>query len=678
MPFRQSDDNIFRLHDVTEIVVDRRYEKHRDEAGLTLIPPTLLEFATTFAGDLKESVGLHVAVRSAENGSPNSIFLTLGDMGEYLDAAGRLSSEGYTLSTNESGIVITGASPLGAWWGTRTLLQQGIISDDGTIPMGTGVDTPGWGTRGMMIDAARHFYPKEFLIEMCAYMSFFKQNTFHVHLSDNLIQGSYRRDEFETIYARFRLWSDSPEVEGLNKYANESYTRRDFDEIQAKCAARGVAILPEIEAPGHALPIVQWRPQIGYEGDMSLLNLTHPDTLPTMKTIWREFLPWFHSKVVSIGADEYTGPSEVYKIFVNNMNDFIPKISGKSIRIWGTFPPDTPESSNEVSRDVSIQHWSYSFDNANSDYIRKNYSVLNSDDTYYIVLKYGSYARTIDINKTFHGDPATGGPWYPYVFNTKNASDNPARNEPLIEGAIDPLWNDNAANTSVYTEAYYAWREGIPALADKHWGGNLTEDEYADAFPKLHPHIPGQNLDRVIPSKGDVIFKYDLRKQTYGGIQDLSPNSYNADTSCKWGRSALQILPYCSLTTPWSSKGRDYTLSLSLKVDKLAEPTNTTVIAGSDSVLMLTPNITLFASGIYYPLNSTLPMGEWVDLEIRARGNQTFASVTPLSQGTPGVEEEFLGLIAGGHWVVMGIEAPIKEVTGWTGELRWLSLTNGV
>ena len=137
-------------------------------------------------------------------------------------------------------------------------------------------------------------------------MSFFKQNTFHVHLSDNLYNShSYSHERSLELYAAFRLLTDDPAVAGLNRRPNESYTREVFDDVQTKCAARGVTILPELESPGHALVITQWKPELGLPSDLSLLNITHPDTIPTMKSIWQTFLPWFHSKIVSIGADEY-------------------------------------------------------------------------------------------------------------------------------------------------------------------------------------------------------------------------------------------------------------------------------------------------------------------------------------------------------------------------------------
>ena len=681
VPFKAARGKGAALHDIKSIIVDHHHASLKDETGSTLIPPTLLEFANTFAEDLSTTFGLHVPVKQGGGHQKDSIYLTVGEPSEYCDDAGEETSEGYTLSSSQNGIVISGASPLGVWWGTRTVLQQAVLNH-GLVPAGSGVDRPGWKTRGMMLDCGRHFYPKDFLIELCSYMSYFKQNTFHLHLSDNLsINSDYTYEEIMHLYARFRLWSDSPSLAGLAKYKNESYTREDFDEIQTKCAARGVTILPEIEAPGHALPIVQWRPQIGYSSDLSLLNITHPEAIPTMKEIWSNFLPWFHTKVVSIGADEYTGPATDYNHFVNVMDGFIGE-SGKNIRIWGTFPPVYNSTYVNIYQNVSVQHWEFFDDDPYWQYIKNNYSVVNSNDDFYIVNKWGGdggYLPDINLTKTFHGSP-TGGLWYPNMFSQTNATEDPPKSNPYLLGAIEALWNDYGYNATVFSEAYYAWRSGLPALADKHWGGKLLSSEFAKVFPALHPYIPAQNLDRAIPSKGDMIFDYKLdRVEGHGMVKDNSKNGYDARTNCGHTKSGISVTPHCSLTTPWSSKGRNYTLSMSLKVDKLQDPTKTTLIAGSDSTLMLTPNITLFASGNYYRLNSTIPMHEWVDLSVMGRGNQTFATVTS-ANGKKLSEEQFLTQMGINgdyfHWDVMGIEAPIKEVTGWTGELSALSLTS--
>jgi hexosaminidase len=674
-------DGTYDLSSVQSIVVDSQYASSVDDSMATLIPPTLFEFAQTFADDLSTIYNIDAEVTNGTDSTTGSIFLTLGDPNVYLNASGEPSSEGYSLSVTSDGVTITGASPLGVWWGTRTVLQQATLNN-GSVPLGSGTDTPGWATRGMMLDAARHFYPKEFIAELCSYMSFFKQNTFHLHLSDNLYNNVaiYSEERSLELYARFRLWSDAQAVSGLNKYKNESYTREDFDEIQTTCAARGVTIIPEIEAPGHALVFVQWKPELGYSGDLSLLNISHPGTIPTMKTVWGEFLPWFHTKVVSIGADEYTGPSTDYNDFVNAMASYIGGESGKFIRIWGTFPPVYNGTYNNIYQNVSVQHWEYFEDNPYFDYILNNYSVVNSNDDYYIVNKWapaGGYLNHINLTKTFYGTPPDRSYWRPYVFDQSNVTNNPAESEPLVLGSIVPMWNDYGANTSVYSEAYYAWRDGIPALADKQWGGNLSEAEFGSVFETLHSAIPGQNLDRTIPSDGEVIFNYTLAANT--SFADASPNGLSVETDCASSGSLLSVSPSCSVVTPLSSKGRNYTLTLSdLTISSLDLPDNATLLTGADSVLLLTPNITFYAGGNYFRLNTSLPLNEAVDLSIIARGNRTYASLNS------GPEEEFLTKIGynglGFHWAEIAFEAPLNKIggegSGWSGTLGGFSLTS--
>ncbi|GAW23004.1 hypothetical protein ANO14919_125510 [Xylariales sp. No.14919] len=697
IPFNVLGSGAYSISTVKSIIVDHEYANRVDENGETLIPPRLHEFASTFASDLHDIWGLNVSVSVARKPRPHSIFLTVSEKPSFWYASGEASSEGYASEVTTSGITIHGATPLGVWWGTRSLIQQSILSE-GKLPIGKSVDFPGWKIRGMMLDAGRHYYPPKFIVELCAYMSFFKQNTLQLHLSDNLYNaGIYSREQSLSLYARFRLWSDAAEVGGLNKFKNESYTKAQFKAIQSECAARGVTIIPEIESPGHALPIVQWKPHLGLSTDLSLLNISHPDTIPTVKTIWSTFFDWFDSKTVHIGADEYTGEVSEYNRFVNELAKFIRDDGSKSVRIWGTFPPK-PEYDN-ITKDVSIQHWEFFEDNPLFDYIKNNYSVVNSDDTFYVVNKWsGSYPPKVNIAKSFHGNPATGGPWQPFIFDTNNETNNPERSNKYILGAIAPLWNDFGPNATVYSEAYYAWREGIPALADKQWGGDLSEEEFMAIFPTLHVSAPGQNLERSIPSQSSTILRYDGKSSEQGiasgvsrgeRVPDLSGNHYDGSTNCaRTPNNTLLITPNCSLKTPLSSKGRNYTLALKLYLESI-ENRDATIISGADSTLVLTPNIALFASGNYYQLNSTLPLETWVELSIVGRGEQTFASIRTTSPEDPfssagavaGAEEEFQAVLGinGAYlvWAPIAIEAPIAELGGgWTGEFAGLLLNS--
>ncbi|KAH8689153.1 glycoside hydrolase superfamily [Talaromyces proteolyticus] len=685
VPFTKSPSGgIFALKETRAIVVNSEYANSSDNRGTTLIPPTLHAFASTFAADLNSyldrqhgAVGVGVDVGSMEEHDSKYIFLTIGNASDFLDAAGRETSEGYTLEVTATGVTITGASPLGVWWGTRSLLQQAALNN-GQIPLGSGTDAPGWGIRGVMLDAGRHYYPASFLKEMCAYLSFYKQNTFHVHLSDNLYNNVdvYSREQQLDLYAAFRLLSSDPAVAGLNKRANESYTRDIFDDIQSECAARGVTIVPELEMPGHALVISQWKPELGIDTDISLLNITNPDTIPTGETIWNTFLPWFHSKTVHIGADEYVDASltkdalvSEYNTFVNAINGFMASAANKSIRIWGTFPPST-NYTNNIATNVSIQHWEFYEDNPYFDYIKNGYDVLNSDDAFYIVNKYsGSYPQQLNITRVFHGAP-DGGPYAPNIFDTSNSTNNPARDEPRVLGHIAALWNDYGPNATVYSEAYYAWRDGLPALADKQWGGELVEDEYYTIFDTLHAAIPGQNLDQTIASQSATILSYSFDHQPHlPTIQDTSGNNYNGKTNCRITSGALELTPTCSLTTPLSSKGRNYTLSFS--IFPTSQKTPGVIFSGPESALLAgngtVSNVTLIASGNPYTLNYTLPLNIWSQVSLSGQGDATFFKVQSDSSSAA-TEMQFLTKVGiDGEtfvWREIAVEAPLAEIGG--------------
>ncbi|KFY02448.1 hypothetical protein O988_02156 [Pseudogymnoascus sp. VKM F-3808] len=659
------------LHWVQKVIVDKRFASTVNKDGRTLIPPTLAEFAKTFEGDLQTALGSHVTLQYGDKPEKGSIFLTIDTDTEFSDVAGRPSSEGYSLSVTKEGITIAGASPLGAWWGTRSVLQAAATGDN-KIPYGTGVDTPGWGTRGVMLDIARHYYSPEFLVDMCSHLSFFKQNTFQLHLTDNLpVDFTKHSEEYgNNVYSGFRLSSEDPALAGLSSAANESYTRAVFDDIQQKCAARGVTVFPEIEAPGHALAITQWKPQLALAHDISMLNLSHPETLPSVQSIWETFLPWFHTDTVHIGADEYDSDFiDVYIDFVNDMNKFMSAQSPpKKMFSWGTFPRELNQT--DINKDVTIQHWTGWMDNALPDYLNKGFNMVNSDDAFYIVGKSsvnGGYPRELNLTRIFAGNPA-GGAYAPNIFDSKNATNNPPRDHPGVLGHIAAQWNDLGPNATTVSEAYYAWRDTLPGLADKQWGGDLTLEEYESVFDTIHAAIPAQNLDRSIRSRSDTIahYKFDSHPKNLGKINDYSGNGYHATLrGCSISHSAVKFDGKCYIETPLQSKGRNYTLSFSVK------PTSDksgALFTGKDSILTTgngdSKQVTLSAGGEAYSVDYSFPVGSWTDVSLIGAGKQTFLTVKTEGGEASTIEiKTILGMLGNGLSPdVIAIEAPFATI----------------
>lgn len=527
---------------------------------------------------------------------------------------------------------------------------------------------------------------------MCSYLSYFKQNVFHLHLSDFVWDPArlHSHEQSKTLYAAFRPASDDPAVAGLAQPANETYSPSVFDSLQRKCARRGVTILPELESPGHSMATTNWKPQIALP-DFGMLNLSHPETLPAVQAYWKSVIGNFHSKIVHIGADEYDkNYVDKYTGFVNAMQAYIKKISGKDIRVWGTFPPSSKPNAVNLNKQITVQQWQIGQDNGLFDFINSGYTLLNSDDFFYLDVKYAEgnvYPEKLDIQRVFHGAP-DGGPFAPNILDHSNATNNPPRYTPNILGHLAVVWNDWGPNASTYHEAYHMVRDGLPALADKQWGGSLQENDYAGLFAKLQPAVPGQNLDLRINSKGPTILSYKFDNGNddtgYGSktiVKDLSGNRYHGhlERGAKVSRGALHLDGRGGhLKTPLTSKGRDYKLAFSV----YPESSGGELFSGPDSSLFngngTSPLLMLVSGNIAYPVNLTLPRGQWSDVTVEGIGPRTFISMSGKGRTTQREEVTIMmGIWGGGlRKGPMAIAAPVERIgRGLKGQMKDISLS---
>lgn len=659
----------FPLFAPVTIVVDAAYQNYSDADGMTLIPPSLHAFASLFAEDLASAYNSQPTLKAGTSPPDYGIFLTIThNTTTLLD--GTSTGEGYRVSSSASLITIEGSGARGAWWATRTLLQAAALNG-GWFPAGEIVDGPDYGIRGHMLDAARHWYSAEYLTEFCHYLSFFKLNEFHVHLSDNVYPAA--TEEWRSYYARFRLWSNNPAFSGL-AHQNESYDQATFAAFQSSCAARGVTVIPEIEAPGHALPLSQWQDSMGkqvyIDTDPTLLNLSIPGVTEMVENIWTEFLPWFETQEVCIGADEY--PSDLadeYITFVNDLNTLI-KGRGKHIRAWGT---DEPSNTTSIDKDVIIQHWAL-FATDPYALIQKGYPVINSQDwVFYEVLKYSdSYPPTTNLTRFFDfGDPPVPGlTWNTSLFNWTDIPYNPSPTTPLLRGAIAPVWNDNGPRASTDLEAFYETRVLISVAGALSWGANSLKMEAYDSVREYLENIaPGQNLNRFVASKGPTVLSYDFSRS---GLTDLSGNGYNAHVlgPVNLTSSGLVILSGGSLITPLGSLGLNHTYALALS---LSSPSTILKITGPDTLLTLQngqPLVMRASNGAEYPLrNLTTNATTVIDF-----GAQPITVATTQLQGTgvwqAGKQVGWFGEPLSQYnnatveaWVQMAFVAPLSNIS---------------
>ncbi|KAH7201572.1 hypothetical protein DER44DRAFT_841859 [Fusarium oxysporum] len=651
------------------IYIDEKFASVSDEDGLTLIPPTAHEFATTFQDDLAKITGSKWTLKRVDKLSNNASGISLGSYtGESSDLTyenGKSTSEGYEIIINSNRVFIGGSGARGMWWGTRTFLQL-LLAGNGTITSTLGRDAPAYATRGYMLDAGRKWYSKDFLKELCSYASFFKMNEFHYHLSDNYPLNRGKNDSWRDVYSHFSLLPEDKSLRGiLHGRENETLSRDDFMELQSHCASRGVTVIPEIEAPGHSLYLTKWKPELAL-AKKDLLNLTHPETLPTVQSIWEGFLPWFKTKEVHIGADEYDAElADDYITFVNKMSRFINSTTNKRSRIWGTHEPS--KRNQTIDKNVIIQHWQY----GQSDPVqlaKDGYDVINSEDWWaYTSLKNdhmpilpARYPQFFNESRVFNFADKEEWQWTPADFNPVNTSLQLKSDEKRLRGATLAAWNDNGPDATTQLEAYYSMRRGIAVVGGRAWSGSRGPkllEETSDASVDFYsPRAPDQNLDRVL---------------------SLVANG----TLVSWTRSGGDGK---EVHLGHGSKGMNYTLALSV--------TGPFTLSGPDNTLSLdkSGNMVFTADGWEYPLRKVTnddaldldpgaPGRIWVNTSsthkpVKVSAPVNITLVTDVLHGTVVFRDgEVLGrfevFVYGGRntqfsWSQMAFVAPLDKIEG--------------
>ncbi|MFE2142949.1 beta-N-acetylhexosaminidase, partial [Streptomyces sp. NPDC059456] len=135
------------------------------------------------------------------------------------------------------------------------------------LPVGGIQDGPRFGWRGMMLDVARHFMPKDGVLRYIDLIAAHKLNVLHLHLTDD--QGwrvEIKRHPRLTGVGAWRprsrrghraspLWNETPH--------GGFYTQDDIREIVAYAAERHVRVVPEIDVPGHSQAAIAAYPELG-------------------------------------------------------------------------------------------------------------------------------------------------------------------------------------------------------------------------------------------------------------------------------------------------------------------------------------------------------------------------------------------------------------------------------
>lgn len=240
-------------------------------------------------------------------------------------------AEGYRLIVTKQGIDVYGTRA-GIFYGLQTLLQL-IQRAEGYetkyfIPACSIIDYPRFAWRGMHLDVARHFFPKENVKDYLRWMAYYKLNTFHWHLTDD--QGwriQIKRYPLLTDVGAWRNatlighYSEEPDRYDSTRYGG-FYTQEEVKEIVAFADSLHITVVPEIEMPGHASAMIAAYPTLGnnqdkkYEvactwGVFTEVLSPKPQTFTQLEGILNEVCELFPGKYIHIGGDEC--PKEEWK-----------------------------------------------------------------------------------------------------------------------------------------------------------------------------------------------------------------------------------------------------------------------------------------------------------------------------------------------------------------------------
>jgi hexosaminidase len=283
-------------------------------------------------------------------------------------------TEAYEIVINKEKIVILAASENGFFNALQTLFQVFLFSKNSEIPNLIIFDEPRYSWRGIHLDESRHFFGKDFVKKFIDFISLYKINRFHWHLTDDngwrieikkypgLHEIASKRINREHLPWKER---DFPIFQNENEMYGGFYSQEDVIEILNYAQKRFVTIIPEIEMPGHCRAVFAAYPQFSCTNELTTvasgINLLYRDVYCAgnikvydfIHDIIDEISCLFPSKYIHLGGDEvnpyhwyncpkcqavmkkngYQNWQELQYFFMKNATDIV-KSFGKIPILW--------------------------------------------------------------------------------------------------------------------------------------------------------------------------------------------------------------------------------------------------------------------------------------------------------------------------------------------------------
>lgn len=499
---------------------------------------SLLDVAETFAEDYKEMFGRSLDVSIGRSAKSDFVFRIKEDIG--------IPEEGYMIRISDR-VEVIASSPVGAYWATRTILQVSEQNESRSLPCGSIYDYPSYPVRGFMLDCGRKFFTVDFLRDYVELMSYYKMNTFQLHLNDNGFLKFFGND-WDKTYAAFRLESDT--YPGLAA-EDGSYSKEEFIALQILAENNFVEIIPEIDVPAHSLAFSHYMPGIGSGTyGMDHLDLGNPETYAFLDALFKEYLegenPVFRGRRVNIGTDEYSNKDrmvvEQFRAFTDHYIRLVEGY-GKQACVWGALTHAAGETPVK-SEDVVMNLWHNPYAQPR-DMKELGYKMISiPDGTHYIVPQAGYYHDYLDCRSLYDS-------WTPSDIAGEVFEDG----DPSVIGGMFAVWNDHVGNGVSMQDVHHRAFPAMQTLSAKMWSGkdvSVTFDEFDERRMGLS-EAPGVNIMGRIGRGNTMVYESEI---------------------------------VCSgMRTPYREIGYDYTVSFD--IDGSVEEKGTVLFRSRDAVFYL-------------------------------------------------------------------------------------------
>ncbi|MFD8143119.1 glycoside hydrolase family 20 protein [Streptomyces sp. NPDC059708] len=392
-----------------------------------------------------------------------------GDVRLALGPAGSGPPESYTLTVEGGRVTVTGPDEAGVFYGTRTLKQE--IRGAGSAPEGTVKDAPAKPQRGLNLDIARKNFTPDWIEDRLREMADLKLNQLGLHFSDD---------------QAFRIESDThPEI-----VSTPHLTKADVREITALAARLHIAVVPEIDSPGHlgavlrAHPDLQLRDAAG-KAVKGAVDISNPASAKLVDDLLREYLPLFPAGAWHLGADEYQAlvvkdpqasfpqlasaararygaAARVRDLATGWLNDraAVVRPSGKALKAWndGIFQGGVVRA----APDIQAEYWTGKEYGARppAEYLGTGRKVVNLNDEYLYYVLGEPNQFTYPTGERIYEQ------WTPLVLRGTTAVS--ASYDAQILGARLAVWCDLAASQTP-DQVAAGIRMPLAALSQKLW-----------------------------------------------------------------------------------------------------------------------------------------------------------------------------------------------------------------